>query len=193
MANVPLVEHPTRPLARLAALYGQRRFGRPTEPVQAASHHGGVLAASGLLETAAGMGWRKLDPHLALLAQQAAAGAIGCSWCVDYGYYESLQRGQDPAKVRDVPIWRQSTAYSPAERTVLEYAEAASMTPVAVDPELVRRLHEHFSDEQIVELSAWVALENYRSRFNAGLGLRSQGFSDNCQVPASQPSAPPSP
>ena len=30
---------------------------------------------------------------------------------------------------------------------------------------------------------AWVALENFRSRFNAGLGLRSQGFSDNCEIP----------
>jgi alkylhydroperoxidase family enzyme len=182
MANVPLVEHPTRLFPRLAARYGQRRFGRSIEPVQAASHHGGVLVAGGLLETAAAMGWRKLDPHLALLAQQAAAGAIGCSWCVDYGYYESLQRGQEPAKVRDVPAWRDSAAYTDAERAVLEYAEAASSTPVMVSDDLVRRLHEHFSDEQIVELAAWVALENYRSRFNAGLGLRSQGFSDACRV-----------
>lgn len=185
MANVPLVEHPTRLLPRLASFYGQRRFGRPTQPVQAASHHGGVLVAAGLVETAAASGWRKLDAHLALLAQEAAASAIGCSWCVDYGYYEGLQRGQDPAKVRDVQIWRDSAAYSDAERTVLEYAEAASQTPVSLDDDLVRRLHEHFTDEQIVELAAWVALENYRSRFNAGLGLKSQGFSDACKVPAS--------
>ena len=31
-------------------------------------------------------------------------------------------------------------------------------------------------------MAAWVALENYRSRFNAGLGLKSQGFSDSCRV-----------
>jgi alkylhydroperoxidase family enzyme len=185
MANVPLVQHPTRPLPRLAALYGQRRFGRPTEPVQAASHHDGVLVAGGLVETAAAMGWRKLDRHLALLAVQAAAATIGCSWCTDYGYHESLRHGQDPEKVRDVPVWRDSTVYTSAERAVLEYAEAASATPAAVGDDLVRRLHEHFSDQQIVELAAWVALENYRSRFNAGLGLRSQGFSDGCRVPAS--------
>lgn len=73
------------------------------------------------------------------------------------------------------------------ERTVLEYAEAASATPAAVGDELVVKLHEHLSDEQIVELAAWVALENYRSRFNAGLGLHSQGFSDTCRVPADAP------
>ena len=41
----------------------------------------------------------------------------------------------------------------------------------------------HLSDAEFVELAAWVALENFRSRFNAGLGLRSQGFSDNCDSP----------
>jgi alkylhydroperoxidase family enzyme len=184
MANVPLVDQPKGFVPRMAALYGRRRFGRDVEPLQAGLHHSGVLVAAGLIETAAEKGWKKLDPHLALLAEQASAGVIGCSWCTDFGYYESLQKGQDPAKVRDVPIWRQSSVYSEKERAVLEYAEAASSTPVVISDELVARLHEHFSDEEIVELAAWVALENYRSRFNAGLGLHSQGFSDSCKVPA---------
>ena len=108
MAHVPLVDRPKGLIRRLAASYGRRRFGRDVEPVQAASHHAGVLVASGLLETAAERGWRKLDPHLAFLAVQASAGMIGCSWCTDFGYYEGLQRGQDPTKVRDVALWRQS-------------------------------------------------------------------------------------
>jgi hypothetical protein len=36
----------------------------------------------------------------------------------------------------------------------------------------------------VLEMAAWVALENYRSRVNAGLGLRSQGFAASCTVPA---------
>lgn len=184
MANVSLVEHPRGFIPRMAAVYARRRFGRDVEPVQAAAHHNGVLVAAGLVETAAEKGWKKLDQHLALLAVQASAGVIGCSWCTDFGYYESLQRGQDPAKVRDVPVWRASGGYTEEERTVLEYAEAASQTPVVIGDDLVARLHEHFSEDEIVELAAWVALENYRSRFNAGLGLHSQGFSDSCKVPA---------
>ena len=184
MANVPLVEHPKGVIPRLTARYARRRFGRDVEPLGAAFHHSGVLVASGLVETAAGRGWRKLDPHLMMLAVQASAGTIGCSWCIDYGYYEGLQRGVDPAKVRDVANWRASDVYDDRERAVLEYAESASATPVTVSEELVERLHVFFSDAEIVELAAWVALENYRSRFNAGLGLRSQGFSDSCRVPA---------
>ena len=183
MAHVELVERPRKLIPRLAAVYGRRRFGRDVEPAQAASHHSGVLIAAGLLETAAQYRWKKLDPHLAMLAVQASAGAIGCSWCTDFGYYENLQRGQDPVKVRDVPVWRQSDVYTEPERVVLEYAETASSTPAEVSADLAARLHEHFSEEEIVELAAWVALENYRSRFNAGLGLKSQGFSDSCQVP----------
>lgn len=185
MAIVPLVEQPKGLIPRFAAAYGRRRFGRDVEPLQAGLHHSGVLVAAGLIETAAEKGWKKLDPHLALLAIQASSGAIGCTWCTDFGYYESLQKGQDPEKVRDVPVWRDSSVYSEKERVVLEYAEAASATPVVISDDLAARLHDHFSDEEIVELAAWVALENYRSRFNAGLGLRSQGFSDSCIVPAS--------
>ena len=185
MANVSLVDAPRGIIPRLAVSYSRRRFGKEVQPVRAAAHHAGVLVAAGLVETAAEKGWNKLDRHLALLACQAASSAIGCSWCIDYGYYESLQRGQEPAKVRDVPRWRESTAYTDKERAALEYAEGASATPAVISDDLVQRLHQHFSEEEIVELAAWVALENYRSRFNAGLGLRSQGFSDSCKVPVS--------
>ena len=69
------------------------------------------------------------------------------------------------------------------ERIVLEYAEAATESPARVPDELAARLHAHFDEAEIVELAAWVALENFRSRFNAGLGLRSQGFAERCAVP----------
>ncbi len=64
-----------------------------------------------------------------MLAVQASAGTIGCSWCIDFGYYEGLQRGVDPAKVRDVANWRDSDVYDDRERAVLEYAESASRHP----------------------------------------------------------------
>ena len=111
---------------------------------------------------------------------------IGCSWCTDFGYYEGMNQGIDPAKVRAVGQWRDSSLFSEQERAVLEYAEQATRSPALVTDELVDTLHRHFSDGEIVELAAWVALENYRSRFNAGLGLRSQGFSDRCDIPMTQ-------
>lgn len=184
MAHVQLTDKADRLIPRVALRYSRRRFGRVVEPVAAAAHHSGVLVAMGALETAAERGWRRLDHDLRWLAIQAVAMEIGCSWCTDYGYYEGMQQGTDPTKVRAVEQWRTSAVFDERERAVLEYAEAATATPVLISDELMARLHRHFTEPEIVELAAWVAMENFRSRFNAGLGLRSQGFSDSCDLPA---------
>jgi alkylhydroperoxidase family enzyme len=183
VAHVPLLEEPKGVVPRLARRYTQRRFGRMVEPTAAAAHHPGVLVAMGSLETAAQLGWKKLDPTLRWLALQATSARIGCSWCIDFGFYEGMHDGIDPAKVRAVAVWRESDHFDARERAVLEYAETATLCPAEVSDELATRLRAHLSDAEFVELAAWVALENFRSRFNAGLGLRSQGFSASCGVP----------
>jgi len=185
MAYLPLVEKPRGALQRYAWRYSQKQFGKVVEPVRAVAHHSGVSMASGALEMAVARGWHALDEHLRWLAIQATAAAIGCSWCIDYGYYESVQRGADPRKVHDVTRWQDSDVYDERERLVLEYVAAVNTTPSSVTEGLAARLREHFSAKEIVELTAWIALENYRSRFNAGLGLSSEGFSDACAVPLS--------
>ena len=184
MAHVPLVEEPKGIIARLSVRYSKRRFGRMIEPMAAAAHHSGVLVAVGALETTAQVGLKKLDPTLRWLAIQMAAGTIGCSWCIDYAYYEGMNEGIDPAKVRAVAQWRDSNLFDARERAVLEYAEKASDCPAEVSEELAARLRSVFSAAEIVELAAWVAVENLRSRFNAGLGLHSQGFSEACEIPS---------
>jgi alkylhydroperoxidase family enzyme len=184
MAHVQLRDKADRLVPKIALRYSRRRFGRVVEPVAAAAHHSGVLLAMGALETVAERGWHRMDQDLRWLAIQAAGMEIGCSWCTDYGYYEGVHQGTDPTKVREVAHWRTSQAFDERERAVLEYAEAATSTPVTITDELMVELHRHFSESEIVELTAWIALENFRSRFNAGLGLQSQGFSDNCELPA---------
>jgi alkylhydroperoxidase family enzyme len=182
MAHVALDNDRKGIVPRLARTYTRRRFGQMVEPAAAASHHSGVLLAMGAVETAAARGWNKLDPTLRWLAIQGVSAHIGCSWCIDYGYYEGMHDGIDPAKVRAASQWRDVDVFDDSERLVLEYAEMATCTPAAVSADLAARLHRHFNDAEIVELAAWVALENFRSRFNAGLGLHSQGFSEKCEV-----------
>jgi alkylhydroperoxidase family enzyme len=185
MAYVPLDDNRSGVIPRLARGYAKKRFGQSVEPAAAAAHHSGVLVAMGALETAVEKGWKKLDPTLRWLAIQAASTGIGCPWCIDYGYYEGMNDGIDPAKVRAAAEWRSSSLFDGRERAVLDYAELATRTPAAVSEECAATLHVYFSDAEIVELAAWVALENFRSRFNAGLGLHSQGFAERCEVPMS--------
>jgi alkylhydroperoxidase family enzyme len=83
-------------------------------------------------------------------------------------------------KVSELGAWRESSAFSDLERVALEYAERMTHTGQKVDDALFGRLKEHFSEPQIVELTAAIALENFRSKFNPALGVESQGF---CMLP----------
>jgi alkylhydroperoxidase family enzyme len=87
-----------------------------------------------------------------------------------------MQAGASEEKIRQVPAWRQSALFSPMERDALEYAEQMTITGNRVGDELFARLRRHFGDAQIVELTAAVALENFRSKFNVPLGIEAQGF-----------------
>ena len=87
-----------------------------------------------------------------------------------------MQAGASDDKIRQVPTWRESSLFSPVERDALEYAERLTVTGDKVTDELFARLREHFSEAQMVELTAVVALENFRSKFNPPLGIEAQGF-----------------
>ena len=83
-------------------------------------------------------------------------------------------------KVAELLAWRDSTLFSEAERVALEYAERITYTDQQVDDALFARLRQHYTEPQIVELTAAVAFENFRSKFNPPLGIEAQGF---CMVP----------
>jgi len=83
-------------------------------------------------------------------------------------------------KVAEVVNWRDSTLFSPTERLALEYAERITYTDRSVNDAFFAELKNHFSEAQIVELTAAVALENFRSKYTVPLGVEAQGF---CMVP----------
>ena len=66
--------------------------------------------------------------------------------------------------------------FSDTERVALEYAEAMTITGQEVGDELFQSLQKHFNEAQIVELTAGIAMENMRSKFNPTLRIASQGF-----------------
>ncbi|MGE0576010.1 MAG: carboxymuconolactone decarboxylase family protein [Reyranella sp.] len=84
-------------------------------------------------------------------------------------------------KVAEVLNWRDSKLFSASERVALEYAERITHTDQQVDDALFAEVKRHFTEAQIVELTAAIAMENFRSKFNPPLGIAAQGF---CMVPA---------
>ncbi|HEV2494592.1 MAG TPA: hypothetical protein VG204_16130 [Terriglobia bacterium] len=89
-------------------------------------------------------------------------------------------------QLRELHAYQTSSAFSPLERLVMEYAEAMTRTPVEVPESLFAALREQFNEAQLVELTASIAWENYRARFDHALGIEAQGFSEGayCALPA---------
>ena len=177
------------PKAELTGAYGRlletvtrRMWGKVPDNLYVAFHHRPVMNAVFGFERKVAK-WDALDPHLKTYATMATAAAIGCSWCLDFGYYLAHTEGLEEAKVREVPRWRKSELFTPLERDVLEYAEAMTATPPSVDDTLSARLQETLGVKAVVELTQMVALENMRARFNLAAGVEAQGFSDVCELP----------
>ena len=127
--------------------------------------------------------WNRLDPNLASFAAMAAAGVVGCSFCLDLHYFMTHNRGLDEVKAREVPRWRESTAFTPLERRVMEYAEAMSQTPPAVTDEMSADLLSALGAPALVELTARIGTMNMTARGNVALGIRSAAFAASCGLP----------
>jgi len=89
-------------------------------------------------------------------------------------------------------VYARSALFSDLEKAVLEYADAMTHTPVEVPDALFQRLREQFSEAQMVELTATIAWENYRARFDHALGIQAEGFSEGayCALPVAAGQGP---
>lgn len=87
-----------------------------------------------------------------------------------------MHAGASEDKVRQVAQASESPLYDERERAVIAYAEAMTVTGQRVTDELFARVRAHLGEAAIVELTAAVALENFRSKFNVALGIEAQGF-----------------
>jgi alkylhydroperoxidase family enzyme len=169
-------------------LMSRRMFGQVAEPAEVGWHHRKVLMAS------MGFGqkvqsWNVVDQGLKTYAHMAVAAKIGCSWCLDLGYFQAQNEDLDLAVASQVPRWRESDAFGPLERDVLAYAEAMTDTPPTVTDAMVARLLEHLGPAGVMELTAVIGFANLTTRSNVAVGIESQGFSASCAVPLAEATA----
>jgi len=183
------------PAAEITGLMGvmvkrlsKKKLGQVPESLGVVWHHKPVLKAffgfAGKAEK-----WDVCDPQLKSFAHMLTASLVGCSWCLDYGYFQANNENLDMDKAREVPMWRESDLFTPLERDVLKYAEAMAATPTAVTDELSARLLEQLGAAALIELTAYIAMANLVTRTNSSLGIESQGFSAACGLrPLASPS-----
>ncbi|MFF8867738.1 carboxymuconolactone decarboxylase family protein [Streptomyces sp. NPDC015139] len=159
-----------------------KQLGAVPEPVEVVWHSPKV-ATSNLEFSAELSEWDEADAGLKSFAHMAVAAQVGCSWCLDVGYFQSQNQNLDLTKASQVPRWRESAVFTPLERDVLEYAEAMTNTPPTVTDELYAGLLDQLGAPAMVELTAYIAFVNMATRNNTANGITSQGFSDACAIP----------
>ncbi|QBI21903.1 carboxymuconolactone decarboxylase family protein [Egibacter rhizosphaerae] len=177
------------PPAPIEGLYGtlmkrfsKKRFGVVPDGLGVLWHNRRVLKAS------MGMGykttrWNECDEQLKSFAHMAVASLVGCSFCLDLGYFMAHDEGLEEAKVREIPRWWESELFTPLEREVMAYAEAMSQTPPTVTDDMSAQLLDQLGAPALVELTAFISLANQTARTNVALGIEAQGFSTSCGLP----------
>jgi alkylhydroperoxidase family enzyme len=79
-------------------------------------------------------------------------------------------------KLSALPQYGTDPRYTPRERAALAYAEMVTISPNDIDDELFAEVRRHFSEREVVEITAQAALENYRARINRALRIEDDGF-----------------
>jgi len=110
---------------------------------------------------------------------------------VDIGSAGGRKIGITEAQLRDLSNYQNSAAFSPLEKLALDYTMEMTKTPMEVPEALFDALRRHFNEAQLVELTAAIAWENYRARFDHAFGIQAQGFSEGayCPLPERVPPA----
>jgi alkylhydroperoxidase family enzyme len=178
--RIPKTE-PTGLYGAVVKRISRKMFGEVPEPVGVMWHNRKVLNFSFGVGRKA-QKWNRCDESLKSFAHMATASMVGCSFCLDLGYFFAHNEGLDVNKAREVPCWRVSNVFTSLERDVMEYAEAMTQTPPTVTDEMSVRLLKALGAAGLVELTAFIALANFMARSNVAMGIESQEFSAACEL-----------
>lgn len=184
------------PRAEITGIYGgllkiamRKMMGGVPAGAEVMWHHRAVFKDSMALGRKSEK-WDQLDRNLSCFATMAAAAEIGCSFCLDFGYFMVHNKGLDEAKAREVPRWRESDVFTPLEKRVMEYAAAMCHTPVSVTDEMSAALLADLGPAGLVELTSKVGFMNFSARGNIALGIHSEEYADACGLaPLANPSS----
>lgn len=165
------------PFLSWAYWLARRRFGRVPTSLGIMAHSRRVLLGTVAFELTTEKA-TAISPRLKELAVLKSATIIGCRFCIDLGASLARQRGLSDADFLALSDPETDTHFDDVEKAVLKYADLMTQTPLRIPRPLLDHLQRSLGDEGLVELTASVAWENYRARFNHAFGITEQGYSD---------------
>lgn len=94
----------------------------------------------------------------------------GCRYCQAHGIRAAERYGASEDQLLHIWEYPSHPAFSEAERAALDYSVAASSVPNVVDETISARLHAHWDDGEIVEITGVIALFGFLNRWNDSMG-----------------------
>jgi AhpD family alkylhydroperoxidase len=169
------IEKPRGLVNRVAYWMSRREFGKVPSVIRVVYARSPKLAMLGYRIRQFTEKGVVIDPSLRLLVQTAVAHANGCGFCVDIGRALAVAKHLGLEKFDALPEWETSPIFSERERAALAYAVEAGRD-ARVSDATFERLRKHFSDREIVDVTAVVAVERFYNGIAIPLGLEADGL-----------------
>jgi alkylhydroperoxidase family enzyme len=98
--------------------------------------------------------------------------SVECDYCGGQRSVLARELGANEAKIDEILDFENSERFDDRERAALGWAMAIAWDPSLADADLWQRLHQHFSEPQLVELGHFIALTLGQQRFLKTVGIR---------------------
>ena len=139
----------------------------PNDALVMARHPALTKAMWGLVAAVYGPG--QVDNGLKRLVGEAASKAAGCFYCSAHAAHGAREQGVAQDKIDAVWSFEDSPLFSDAERAAINLAMKASVVPNGTTDADFDRLKAHFSEDEITEIVAVIAMFGFLNRWNSTL------------------------
>ncbi len=101
--------------------------------------------------------------------------AAGCRYCQAHTIRAAERYDATAEQMDNIWSYQTHSSFSEAERAALNFAQAASVIPNAVDDAIAENLRKYWNEGEIVEILGVVALFGYLNRWNDSMGTKLEG------------------
>jgi len=112
------------------------------------------------------LGPGQIEPELKQLIAFVSSRASGCRYCQAHTSFAATHLGAARERIDAAFEFDRSPLFSGAERTALQLAHDASLTPNATTDAHFDQLRQHYSEDQILEICAVISLFGWLNRWN---------------------------
>ena len=122
----------------------------------------GFMALSASILGPAGI----LEPGLRQMIAYIASATVGCNYCQAHTAHGAHERGVSDEKIEHIWTFETHPLFSEAERAALRLAQAGASVPNRAEESHYEALAPHFSEAEICEITATIALFGFLNRWN---------------------------